>query len=668
MVFLIIAGIIYLVSILYITIKHKLFAEVIFSKVPVKKNSKGKSTYNFKHQSLSDYFMMVILLLITWSLSPLIAAIFIVQDLLGFSSGNAESKAVPKENKSIKDPEPFESRYRGIEPPQHTSVQCAENTFNLTPGLVIYLEDEPDELISNYFNQKKERFAGILSEIKQKNKVPFEFFYLPEIISAIPGKEAGEVLRYHFPFLRDQEIGHIRSSAQSCTTGSFSKRLLAELGYEGEVFPGLLKLRIPDDRFPGMHVFSYVDLRSTGEEELEKKLWYYFSHLKTKDDPVYYQLAARGGRPEGRADLVTEYSFDYGNHQLAREIREKIEKLRQGGGAHLLLHILGKQHAATGSPSPGPHLSELVIDSAFRILLPGFNNMEIELTPLPKTVFLFFLRHPEGVMLKHLCDHRDELLEIYKLLSRRESMDELVTSIGELTDPTNNSINEKCSRIKEAFLKRFDEPIARWYYITGDRGKEKVIRLDRCMVSWNAELASLPASLRARSAEESLAIDSAMEERYQSAKELLDQQNFTEAIARFTRIVETDPFHFNAWAHRAVAHFETGNYPQALADNDRAIQLEPTITFAHHNRAETKLMLKQYPEALADISLYLKQVNRQCSASYFMRGLIRMELGDVKGACQDWFTANHLGHTEAFKYLKKYPKIKIRSPLLEQRS
>ena len=48
-------------------------------------------------------------------------------------------------------------------------------------------------------------------------------------------------------------------------------------------------------------------------------------------------------------------------------------------------------------------------------------------------------------------------------------------SINDVTDPTKNAINEKCSRIREAFVKHFDEQIAKNYFITGTRSEPKKI-------------------------------------------------------------------------------------------------------------------------------------------------------------------------------------------------
>ena len=108
--------------------------------------------------------------------------------------------------------------------------------------------------------------------------------------------------------------------------------------------------------------------------------------------------------------------------------------------------------------------------------------MEITMHPLPKAVFILFLYHPEGILFKNLTDYRNELIAIYKLISGREKIDDMEKSIDDVVNPTLNSINEKCSRIREAFLCKFDESIAQNYFITGGRATPKKIVLDRNLV------------------------------------------------------------------------------------------------------------------------------------------------------------------------------------------
>ena len=62
-------------------------------------------------------------------------------------------------------------------------------------------------------------------------------------------------------------------------------------------------------------------------------------------------------------------------------------------------------------------LSRLKITKQYKIIFVDYDNMEIMMGPLPKTVFLFYLRHPEGVMFTPLQDYKKELLSIYSHIS-----------------------------------------------------------------------------------------------------------------------------------------------------------------------------------------------------------------------------------------------------------
>ena len=108
------------------------------------------------------------------------------------------------------------------------------------------------------------------------------------------------------------------------------------------------------------------------------------------------------------------------------------------------------------------------------------------MSPLPKAVYLLFLKHPEGIVFKQLRNYHDELLDIYKQISNRVIESNIESNIRDITDPTKNSINEKCTRIREAFLKQFDTVYAQHYYITGKKGEPKRITLPRELVDLQA--------------------------------------------------------------------------------------------------------------------------------------------------------------------------------------
>ena len=127
-------------------------------------------------------------------------------------------------------------------------------------------------------------------------------------------------------------------------------------------------------------------------------------------------------------------------------------------------------------------LSRLVIDADKRIFLPDFGNIEIKLRPLEKTLYFFYLDHPEGVGLSFLRGKREEMYEIYSKISSLGSLDEMKGRIDDMVDVTKSSAFEKISKIKAAFVKAIGEELAKSYYIQGGNGEVKKVVLDRGLV------------------------------------------------------------------------------------------------------------------------------------------------------------------------------------------
>jgi hypothetical protein len=122
-------------------------------------------------------------------------------------------------------------------------------------------------------------------------------------------------------------------------------------------------------------------------------------------------------------------------------------------------------------------LSPVLVNEHYKIILPDFGNLEVVMHPLPRAVYILFLRYPEGIRFKELYQHRDELLDIYNKITNQYDNDKINQAIDDLVDMTNPSINQKCARIREAFRRIMDEPIARHYYIDGPNGEPKKIGL-----------------------------------------------------------------------------------------------------------------------------------------------------------------------------------------------
>jgi hypothetical protein len=157
------------------------------------------------------------------------------------------------------------------------------------------------------------------------------------------------------------------------------------------------------------------------------------------------------------------------------EVRERIVKLRQRGIAEYLLEQL---------IHPDNRLSRLVVTKDYRIVLPDYNDMEIKMEPLVKAIFLLFLNHPEGIAFKFLPDYRKELTAIYNKLKPWGLTDRALQSIEDVTNPLLNSINEKCSRIRAAFINDVDSTLLDNYIVTGKSGDVKKISIPRNLITW----------------------------------------------------------------------------------------------------------------------------------------------------------------------------------------
>jgi hypothetical protein len=128
-------------------------------------------------------------------------------------------------------------------------------------------------------------------------------------------------------------------------------------------------------------------------------------------------------------------------------------------------------------------LSRLVIKPSGAILLADYGNREVKMDNLTKALYLFYLRHPEGVRQKDLYDHKDEILDIYLRFNNRDDLDELKVSVERLLFD-DNRVNVSMSRIKKAFRDVVGDWVAKNYYVDGQAGKARSVQLDRDFVIW----------------------------------------------------------------------------------------------------------------------------------------------------------------------------------------
>ena len=158
--------------------------------------------------------------------------------------------------------------------------------------------------------------------------------------------------------------------------------------------------------------------------------------------------------------------------EIAVELSQLVRELVAAGRNDLLLRSIGvsvlEELRIEAAKS---RLSRLLVTKDYRIILVDYGNKEVEMTPVHKAVYLLFLNHPEGIEFKKLCEYRNELLGYYMATAKLMDKQTIAESVDMLVDPLNNSINEKCSRIKSIFLNIMDLYTANYYIISGHTQK-----------------------------------------------------------------------------------------------------------------------------------------------------------------------------------------------------
>jgi len=177
-------------------------------------------------------------------------------------------------------------------------------------------------------------------------------------------------------------------------------------------------------------------------------------------------------------DLISKELEQFHCSVLLDEVKEKVRKLRAYGVQDADIEAV--MYEEKGLP-------RLVVTKDYRIVIAGRMQREVKMEPLVKAVYLLFLAHPEGILFKRLPDYREELTRLYVKLRPTGLTDRVLRSIEDVTNPVLNSINEKCARIRGAFVGQFDDHIARHYYIDGLRGEPKKISLPRDLVIWETD-------------------------------------------------------------------------------------------------------------------------------------------------------------------------------------
>ena len=296
-----------------------------------------------------------------------------------------------------------------------------------------------------------------------------ELLNVPEGYAADYGMLIVEMLKRHefWEYFSDDERHDIESELIDMfdMRDYIIPRVLAE-----NLRPSLL---IYNETHGGYHYFTQFEIDHDGLISTLNDVLEYMDH---RDKEIVREYERVSSFALERIDIIAD---------LRQKISEMEKYIRQ---CEVTLSKMGMkeqeiQDALTeDSPAWGLQITKR---GKFFLMKDGkVTEQEIRLSPLDKAVYLLFLRHEEGINFSFLPDYREELMEIYRSLMNYRTTAAMQKSINDVTDPTNNSINEKCARIRRAFVSALGEVKAGEFYIAGPRGEEKRIALDRAIVNY----------------------------------------------------------------------------------------------------------------------------------------------------------------------------------------
>ncbi len=366
--------------------------------------------------------------------------------------------------------------YQQLPPQDQVKLEDNEIEFKqagkLSPKELVYIASEEDKALTELFEKRPEVLEG------WGKMIGFHIVYLPLLMKRLKDKQ---VLHYRAPHLSDAELDDV------VVGNDFMLQYLENPADRKKIKQGFIRTEDIHQGSGGKDkaINRFYPLSSTSGEPLADQLHRIGKQISVEKarfdrylESKYQSYEDRGNTSDN--ELPSELGFHtQGDEEsvegLMEEVRERIIKLRQRGIAEYLLEQL---------IHPDNRLSRMVITKDYRILLPDYNDIEIQMEPLVKAVYLLFLCHPEGIAFKLLPDYRQELLQIYNKLRPAGLTDRAIQSIEDVTNPLLNSINEKCARIRGAFIGQFDNYMAKHYYVNGKRGEEKKIALPRDLVIW----------------------------------------------------------------------------------------------------------------------------------------------------------------------------------------
>lgn len=570
--------------------------------------------------------------------------------------------------------EEFDSKPKLI---SHTITECdKELPVHFNKFYVVYVESEYNEPLNRFISENLEYIRKKFSE---RN---YRFVYIPELKNL-----TDEELSLAFPLDAATMADEVKDKIRNLSTAEFTHMFARMIGMDvSSRMAGLLSLGSYEGDYGirgdivdySKSDFVYVDLQRVDADRIKDAFEEYFRYY-SGEKHVPFSVRPRDEYPldewqdtekNGRQNDSSDWIFLSEQEEMTRiadDIKHKVEILKQGGYIELLLHTLGADivKQINDSRKTANNLMHITVDNDLTIRIPELSNREVKMPALSRALYVFYLRHTEGVEFKFLSEYTEEIFALYRLTSNRIDDSKLRATVDSLVNPTENKINECVSRIKSAFLSIMDEYLARNYFLQyrmkeirkEDSVDQDVVRIYKDMakyVSLPREYVSYPSSLNNVTFVKGQSFDerALQEEEFNRRLDRMEnvtgkiselelkktalrkgnklQQLKAEQIEASKAVLELEPMNFLAHFNLGEAYCNAIDYAKAISENTMLIEHDAyTWNAAYINRAEAYLYASEYDKGLADIDSYFNSLRRwkegDKEAERIKKNLLRMK-------------------------------------------
>ncbi len=146
----------------------------------------------------------------------------------------------------------------------------------------------------------------------------------------------------------------------------------------------------------------------------------------------------------------------------------------------------------------------------------------------------------------------------------------------------------------------------------------------------------------------------------QSAKEFLENgiakhkvKDYEGAIKDYSKAIKEDKNYTDAYYNKGTCELALNDLKSAKKDFDKAIEIDPKYVKAYYSRATVLVSQEKYSDALPDLDKVI-ELDATTPNALSLRGQIRVQSGDKKGACEDFTKAKENGDSKADRYLQQF--------------